>query len=116
MKATHGCSQVSNGEIDRTRQRCRACRTLRKKMGSSDFIPGWKISGEQNDVISSGCCEKGPEGSRGRSRKVSEEADVVVQVSGKWWRGPWWVEMERREWILRAPQKESPREFLVHWM
>lgn len=66
------------------RQRHRAQRDLRKKMGISDFIPGWKIAGEQNDLNSFGCYEeKGPQGSRSRSRKASEDTDVIIQVAAR---------------------------------
>lgn len=99
------------------RQRHRAQRDLRKKMGVSDFIPGWKIAGEQNDLNSFGCYEeKGPQGSRSRSRKASEDTDVIIQVSSTWWLGLWWVEeMERSGWVLHILW-ENPHELWAPWV
>ena len=38
------------------------------KMGNTDFILGWKITGEQSDLISSGYCDdRGAEVEVGRS-------------------------------------------------
>lgn len=60
--------------------------------------------------------EKGPQGSRGRSRKASENTDVIIQVSCTWWLGPWWVEeMERRRWVLHVLW-ESPLELWAPWV
>lgn len=68
-----GRSQISKGEIDRTRRRHRAWGAVRQ----SRFYSRMGTTREQSDLISSACSkENGPGGSRARRRKSSEEAEV----------------------------------------
>lgn len=82
----------------------RTLESLKGEGGGSGFTQGWRVTREESELTGSGCCEKGPEGSGG-GRKAGEEADAIVQVSGRWW---WVEEMEQKGWTLRAPRKESP--------
>lgn len=82
---------------------------LQKEDGEFRFYSRVENHGGTKPSNQLGCYEeKGPQGSRGRSRKASENSDVIIQVISTWWLGQWWVEeMERRGWVLHVLWKNS---------